>query len=350
MTFRCLALSALLSALAATTAFADCSPNPAPQLSKDNFPHLTGKLLYTVCKPAGHDCAPESGAIGYYDFGTGMNVTISQPSWAGWNIYNPHNPIISADEHWVVFTAESKFFDSNNAPYYVFNLFMYRLGSNAQPVNLTNSTGATRNEDPRFSADQTKIVFKRWTNSTTADIVLGNLTWAGGLPSLSLSGNLTQNATGAQSSQPAYATDPAWVYYTKGAGANEQIWYRSAAPGGGHDTLFDGSTGISTYYPVPRNDYRVTYTRWKDGTSQLDQIYQKETPTSTPVQLSFNDCNSNNSDPAPVNGTSYTFFSSNETGRMELYLGDAQTGQRWNLTLFGVNGNTTLVYFGSSYQ
>ena len=53
-------------------------------------------------------------------------------------------------------------------------------------------------------------------------------------------------------------------------------------------------------------------------------------------------------DPAPVTGTNYV-FSSTTAGGYQLYVGDVTTGQRWSLSQFGVNADTTKVKLGSSY-
>ena len=85
-------------------------------------------------------------------------------------------------------------------------------------------------------------------------------------------------------------------------------------------------------------------------TAGADQIYTKTAdPASTPNALPINDCVSNNSDPAPVTGTNYVFFSSTTAGGYQLYVGDVTTGQRWSLSQFGVNADTTKAKLGSSY-
>ncbi len=341
MKLRSLATSIAFAALMASGAQADCNPNVKDEASTANFPHLTGKLFYTTWSIDVYGRRIlDTGQIAYYDFASGTNVPISQPSWkTSGHIVDILNPVLSADEHWVLFMA--------NTNDQAWNIYMYRLGSNTLPVNLTNSVGATRNEDPKFSADQTKVVFKR-TQNGASDIEVGNLAWASGNPYFTSYGNYTHNPAGVESSMPFYSTDPAWIYYTIGSGDNLQVYYRSV--NGGTDNHFDGTSQIKAYYPIVRNDYHVNYARWHDAASMLDQIYQKNALTATPIELSFNDCNSNNSDPAPVNGTSLTFFSSTENGRYELFLGDAVTGQRWNMSLFGLNSDTGRAYVGAYYQ
>ncbi|MFP3547939.1 hypothetical protein SB748_31660, partial [Rhizobium sp. SIMBA_035] len=82
----------------------------------------------------------------------------------------------------------------------------------------------------------------------------------------------------------------------------------------GATAVFDHPAGLQTYYPIVRRDGMVFYARWKDS-GGADQIYAKTAdPASTPNALPINDCMSNNSDPAPVSGTNYVFFSSTTAG------------------------------------
>ena len=50
-----------------------------------------------------------------------------------------------------------------------------------------------------------------------------------------------------------------------------------------------------------------------------------------------------------MTGTNYVFFSSTTAGGYQLYVGDVTTGQRWSLSQFGVNADTTKAKLGSSY-
>lgn len=69
---------------------------------------------------------------------------------------------------------------------------------------------------------------------------------------------------------------------------------------------------------VKYGDGLVFYARRKD-TGGADQRYAKTAdPASTPNALPISDCMSNNSDPAPVSGTDYVFFSSTTAGGCQL--------------------------------
>ncbi|VWC51636.1 MULTISPECIES: discoidin domain-containing protein [Burkholderia] len=305
---------------------AACISNP-PAQSSATFPAaLTGKLVYHSYVKYGDGTSQ----LFLYDFSA---HTLTQLSKSAWGITDPMNGVFSPDGKWLAFMGIK-----NNA----WNVFMVQLGTSNAPINMTNSTGATRNEDPKFSADGKTLVFKQ-----NGDVKQATLSYTSAGPAFTSVVSLTNAPAGAEYSMPFLAPDASAVYYASGTGANMGLMKRTLATGA--TAVFDNPAGLQTYYPIVRADGTVFYARWKD-TSQLDQIYSKTAdPASTPNQLALNDCISNNSDPAPVSGTNYLFFSSTTAGGYQLYVGDVTTGQRWSLSQFGVNADTTKAKLGSSY-
>ncbi len=316
----------LSGGFATDVAHAACIANPATQ-SDASFPaSLTGKLVYHSYVKYGDGTSQ----IFLYDFAA---RSLTQLSKAAWGIKDPMNAVFSPDGKWIVFMGVM-----NNA----WNVFMYQPGSSAAPLNMTNSTGATRNEDPKFSADGKSIVFKQ-----NGDVKQATLSYTTTGPVFTSVVSLTNAPAGAEYSMPYLAPDASAVYYATGTGANMGLMKRTLATGA--TATFDHPGGLEAYYPIVRADGMVFYARWKNA-SALDQIYEKTAdPASTPDLLPLNDCISNNSDPAPVNGTRYLFFSSTTAGGYQLYLGDVNSGQRWSLTQFGVNADRTRAKLGSSY-
>jgi len=314
-------------ALPGAAAEAACVSNP-PAQSNASFPGtLTGKLVYHSYVKYGDGTSQ----IFLYDFSAHTLTQLSKPSWG---ITDPMNAVFSPDGKWIAFMGVS-----NGA----WNVFMYQLGTSNAPVNMTNSTGATRNEDPKFSTDGKTLVFKQNGNVEQATL---SYTSAGPVFTSVLS--LANAPSGGEYSMPFLTPDADAVYYASGTGANMDLLKRTIATGA--TAVFDHPAGLETYYPIVRADGTVFYARWKDSSSQLDQIYTKTSdPASAPNPLSLNDCISNNSDPAPVSGTNYLFFSSTTAGGYQLYVGDVTTGQRWNLSQFGVNADPTKAKLGSSY-
>ncbi len=315
-----------LSVLGSGVANADCVKNPRAQ-SAASFPaSLTGKLVYHSYVNYGDG----SSQIYLYDFAAHTLTQLSRPAWG---ITDPMNAVFSPDGRWLTFMGVS-----NGA----WNVFMLALGGNAAPVNMTNSTGATRNEDPKFGADGRTIVFKQ-----NGSIRQGTLSYTSGGPVFTSVTTLAAAPRGGEYSMPYLTPDASAVYFASGTRAQMGVMKRYLATG--VTAVFDDPSGLQTYYPVVRADGTVFYTRWKNS-GKLDQIYAKGADASAePTQLALNDCVSNNSDPAPVNGSNYLFFSSTTAGGYQLYVGDVSTGKRWSLTPFGVNADTSRAKLGPSY-
>lgn len=316
----------LVAAACGADAMAGCVSDP-PNQSNASFPSsLTGKLAYHSYVSYGDGTSQ----IFIYDF---TAHTLTQVSNSSWGITDPMNASFSSDGKWLLFMGVQ-----NNA----WNVFMWPTDGSHIPYNLTNSTGATRNEDPKFTADGTGVIFKQ----NSANDMEGTLSYPGGIPEFTSVIDITNNKT--QDSMPFMTPDGTKLLFAEGTGgANLGLYEETIATGA--TVAFDATSGISTYYPVVRADGTVFYTKWNNATQQLDQLYTKTSASSTPTQLSIDDCVSNNDDAGPVNGTNYVFFSSTTAGGYQLYLGDISTGQRWSLTQFGVNSDTTKAKLGSSY-
>lgn len=300
--------------------------SPAAQ-SNATFPAtLTGKLAYHSYVSYGDGTSQ----IFIYDFSA---RTLTQVSKSSWGIKDPMNAVFSPDGKWLVFMGET-----NNA----WNVFFWQVGSNSAPINMTNSTGQTRNEDPKFSSDGSKLFFKQ-----NGDVMEATLSFTSGGPQFTSVVDVTDTAPSIESSMPFPSPDSSAVYFATGTGAGLGLYKETIST---HQKVaFDTPSGLQTYYPMVRKDGTVFYARWKDASSQLDQIYSKVNPGDTPNQLSINDCKGNNSDPAPVDSTNYVFFSSTTAGGYQLYVADVSTGKRWSLSQFGVNSDTTKAKLGSNY-
>lgn len=307
-------------------AVAACVNNPAAQPNATFPAALTGKLVYHSYVKYGDGTSQ----LFLYDFSA---HTLTQLSKSAWGITDPMNGVFSPDGKWLAFMGIS-----NGA----WNVFMLQLGAGTPPVNMTNSTGATRNEDPKFSTDGKTLVFKQ-----NGDVKQATLSYTSAGPVFTSVVSLTNAPAGAEYSMPFLAPDASAVYYATGTGSNMGLMKRMIATGA--TAVFDRPAGLQTYYPTVRADGMVYYARWKDS-GGADQIYAKTAdPASTPSALALNDCMSNNSDPAPVSGTNYLFFSSTTAGGYQLYVGDVTTGQRWSLSQFGVNADATKAKLGANY-
>ena len=310
---------------------AGCITYPSNQPAS-TFPSLNGRLLYQT------SASDNSSQLFMLDFAT---KKVTQLSSASWGLTNPLNAVFNVDGDWITFMGVQ-----NGAT----NIFMYEIGSTSAPVNLTNSFGSTKNEDPKFSANGTEIFFKQtsWpTGTATYSIKVAPLLWSNGVPALGTLQTLVPPNAAIQSSMPFPSPDSSTLFYS--AISNKITTVRSMPINPvGFAKYIDGNGVEPAFYPIVRNDGAVFYT--KTIPNESDQILMRAAGANRSTIPSFNDCKSDNEDAAPVNGTNYVFFSSTTAGGLQLYLGDAATGKRWTLTPYGVNGDTTVGKLGSSYR
>ncbi len=301
-----------------TNARAQCTNNP-PTSSNATFPtSMTGKLVYHTYINYGDG----SSQLWVYDFAA---HSLKQISNSKWGIKDPMNAVWSPDGNWLLFMGVQ-----NNA----WNIFAWPTNNSHIPYNLTHSTGATRNEDPKFSADGSSIVYKQ----NLANDVSASFSVIVGTPYLGSPTNLTNNTS--EDSMPFLTPDKNNLLFAEGTGSNMQVYYETLSTGVTQQFASQG------YYPIVRSDSTVFYA---DTTTGEDQTTYKINPTDPPIQANFNDCLSSNSDAWPVNNSSLVFFAGTEYGNYQLFLGDLSTGARWSLSSFGINGNSARSYLGASY-
>jgi len=295
-----------------------CTSSP-PVQPMASFPtSLLGRLVYHSYISYGDG----SSHLFLLDFSTSSVCQIDQPSWG---ITDPMNAVFSPDGSKILFMGIK-----NNS----WNIFTFKFGDSA-PVNLTNSTGDHRNEDPKWIVDpatgiETGIVFKRdkdiWTMNTDGTSLV----------------NLTNTALTYESSMPYFSPDLATLYFTRGAGKALRVYKKVGAT----ITAVDPSN-VAQYYPIFGGATNLVYARWNSNHAQLDQTVSYDGTSYTVLPTS--DCKSDNSDAWPVDDQ-YLFFSGLQSSRVyRLFLGDRTTGYRWSLDAFGVNLDKTRNKLGSCY-
>lgn len=312
-------LAAICAALTIGVAHAACVNNPSD--TGGSSPVATGKLTwhsYTAY-------ADGSSAIFYRDLSGGTTSTLSTTG-----VTDPMNGVFSPDGTQILFMGIK-----NNA----WNLFVGNL-SGGTPVNLTNSTGTTRNEDPKLSADGTKVYWKQ-KQSTTYRLMSAPITW-GATPSLGTTTTIKSDTT--EKSMPFINTAGDRIYYSPGTGSFT-VKYQAVASG----VVTGSETTLSTngYYPVV--DFSNDNVFWIDRTTQgaNDQLAYRAAGAGSTLYPSINNCNGNNSDPWPVATTNYVFFSATNGSGYQLYLGDLSNGNRYPLS--GYYSDTGKNHLGSSY-
>lgn len=302
-----------------------CRSNPKVSV-QSTFPNLSGKLIYHSYE----DYNDGTSQIFLFDF---KSKKINRLSRKSWNISDPMNAQFSLSGNVITFMGIQ-----NNA----WNVFVWTIGSDQAPVNITTSTGDSTNEDPIFSKDGKNIFYKKDGVIVKRSIDLsGDKLIALGREELVISEDT-------EVSMPAPTSD-GLVYYSK----------TKSTMGDGSDifvydlvnkktTAIDVGENISAYYPIVDKNNNLFYARKTLRSGDADQIYMKELNAPL-VELSLNDCDADNSDPSPVNNQYIIFSSNSESDKYELYLGDIRTGERWSLSSFGVNADQSKSKLGSHY-
>ncbi len=294
--------------------------NPIPEIPVDNTPQpvLSGKMVYHSYSC--YNC--NDSKMFLYNFSTNERTVLSQ----NWTISNPMNAHFSPDGTKIVFMGISQ---TNNS----WDIFIFTLGTNIQPTNLTqNSLG--RDEDPKFSFDGTKIIYK--TN--------------GILKEMNTSGTILKTFTvpNSEASMPYYTTDGNSIVYSGNESKNataDIIKYN----------ILDGTTqplatmvNINEYYSIVIDADTFLFSR----STTSDQVYLGYFNGTTAVKLPFNESDSDFSDAYPVDNHIILLSSTKKGGRGEydLYLADKITGKKWSLNLYNPYINSANNELGGCYS
>lgn len=261
-----------------------------------------------------------------YNFEREHHTEISK----NWNIDHAMNGHISPDGTKLVFMGDDKGEPRD------WDVYLWEIGSSEHPVNLTHSY-ERRDEDPKFSPDGSKIVFKQayWSSSVN-DFVFD-------LKEMDLSGEIINIITShdrIEESMPYYTSDGESVVYATDGGANGDIYLINSD--GTNNTILADESNTQEYYPIVRDSETFFYSRWVSSSDYHDQVYLGYFNGAPAISLPFNLLSADNSDAYPA-GEDYAFFSSTRNGgkgAYDLYLGDINTGEVWNLDILGtINTN-----------
>lgn len=299
--------------------------NPIPGIPPvDNTPPpvLSGKMIYHSYSC--YNC--NDSKMFLYNFSTNERTVLSQ----NWAITNPMNAHFSPDGTKITFMGISQ--TSNS-----WDVFIYALGSNNQPTNLTqNSLG--RDEDPKFSPDGSKIIFKQ----------------NGILNEIDISGNIlrTFSVSNSEASMPYYTTDGNSIVYAGNESNNKTLNIYKYS-------IIDGSTqqlaaiaNLEEYYPIVIDANTFLFTRWYSANNQNDQVYLGYFNNAISSRLPFNEIDANFSDAYPVNDNILLISTTMKGGRgqYDLFLADKITGKKWSLNLYNPYINSINNELGGCYS
>ena len=286
-----------------------------------NRPAITGRLVYHSYSC--YEC--NDSKIYLYNFSTNTNKVLSN----GWNILNPMNARFSPEGKRIVFMGISK--RTNQ-----WDVFLYDLEANTQPVNLTSLLPAAKNEDPKFSSDGLRIILKRDGKLTEIDAT-GHIKAQYSVP-------------GTDASMPYFSSDGKYILYAASQGAISSI-YRYGIKDSNVQTLYT-SAGIYAYYPIVLNDTSFVFTRWYSASNHHDQLYIGYYNAQTPLGLKCNEPTGDYSDGCAA-GAKYIILSSTRAGGVgsyDLYITDVTTGVIWTLNTYNTNINTSGNELGAGYH
>lgn len=289
--------------------------------SDTDRPSLGGKMVYH--NYTSYDAMDSRMYI--YDFGRDELTEISK----GWTVVrHPMNGHFSPDGKYITFMGIGTATES-------WDIFIYELGSDTQPVNIT-ATGNWRDEDPKFSYSGEKICFKR-------DDRLCEYSIADKMIRM-LSKNNTEPY-----SMPYYTTDDSKLLVGAGLDPNSYIGLWDIASSG-ITKLYD-KPGTVEYYPVTIDDKSFYYTQHISPTDNHDQLYKGYFDGSASDRLPFNRNDANYSDACPVSDEWLILVStkSDGMGGYDLYIANEKSGAIFPLTDYNSHINTSRNELGADY-
>ena len=189
------------------------------------------------------------------------------------------------------------------------DIFRYDAGT---ITNLTKNSGF-RNEDPKWSPDCGKIVFKRGHWDSAADDFVYDLALLD--PAEGIVTMLTDDR--AEQAMPCFSSDGSTLYYAEysdGIGTIRRMDLRT----GGTATVF-AEAGVTAYYPVAYGG-RLYFTAWYSAGHHADRImmYDGEAVSEMPFDSASYDC----SDACPFGGG--MLYSSTQQGSYDLCYFDGE--------------------------
>ncbi|WP_090009957.1 PD40 domain-containing protein [Clostridium sp. DSM 8431] len=270
-------------------------------------PNLSGKMVYHSY--TSYDA--KDSKLYLYDFDSKEKVCLSDNFK---NVYNAMNAEFKNDGTEIVFMGMNK-----TKGYEKWDVYTYNL----QTQVVTNLTGKNdlRNEDPKYSSDGKKIVFKQGHWDANKDDMIYDIMELN-LENKSLR-NITKDTK--EDSMPFYSEDDKYVFYARGDNSLSQIYKVDVNNYNNKEKVYS-SSGVMAYYPIVK-DNALYFTKWYSKSNHTDMIMKMNLETNELESLKFNNKEYNCSDPCPLNDR-YMILSSTKGGAgYNLYIADMNKGK-----------------------
>jgi len=299
--------------------------------SEASLPDIKGKLIFHTYS----DYDSWDSELKMIDFETKTITNISEEL----PVDHAMNAHFSPDGKLITFMADDNTDDIRDWDVFTYNLETKEL------KNITKySFGESREEDPKFSPDGTKIVIKssKW-------VVTRMVT---DLYEIDLEGNIIKRLTNddIEESMPYYSVDGNYVYYASSIDNSESDIYRINI-NTLEKSVISAISEVEEYYPIVIGPDKLVFTRWVSSTDNNDQLYMK-TGNEEPVSLITNRITENNSDFCPIDDRYFCFSGTgrNGVGAYDIFIGDLKTGRVYSLDKFIPGANTIHEDLGATYS
>ena len=299
------------------TSMYDTTPPPPPP--------LTGKIAFHNYT----DYGAGDGQLFIYDFDKNTHTNIS----SSWPIDHAINPHFSPDGSKLTFMGWNQ--GTND-----WDIFLWEIDSGTNPTNLTNARN-NRDEDPKFSPNGNLIIYKEryWDTEFRYRF-----------QEMDLNGNIVSTIDppgNDEVSMPFYTPNEQQIIYARGDGASSAIF--SINSDGTNDISLQDNNILQQYYPTAIDNQKYLYTQWFSDNRHLDQIHLGNGTSST--KLILNDT-FDYSDAFYIQDDLIVFSSTRPggDGGYDLYIGDMNTGDVWDMDKYYPGLNTSKEELGASYS
>lgn len=278
---------------------------------KSSMPEVSGKLVYHSY--SSYEAADSK--LYLYDFYTNEKVCLNDKFEDVFNTMNAH---FNEDGSEIVFMGMDKDREERKWDIYTYNF------ETGQLENLTEDNDL-RNEDPKFSPDGEKVIFKQGHWDEEVDDMVYDL------KELTLSNNKVKTITKDldEDSMPYYSSDGKTIYYAKGVGESSKI-YKVKTNNYKKVQKVYSANKVMCYYPVVYDD-SLYFTRWYSKSNSCDIIMKMDLDTKKVSKLKFNNKNYNCSDACPLSDRYMVISSTKDEGNYDLYIADMKSGETWAL-------------------